>query len=125
MVCYSLVTAQSAAALAKSFETLSGMEYLDVRGNEEIGNKVSFFAALRKCTRLKSLNVLYCSITGESVAELINTIAALQKLQDLDVSGNKEIGKKVSFFQGLSRCTQLKEVCCWNCGVTEKCTDWN
>lgn len=107
------VTIESMAMLTVALRSgaLSNLEHLNL-GRNKIGTEDWFFASLSNCTKLKSLNIIGCFVTAQSVSAMTNVLQlkALPILEQLDVAFNEEFGKSDSFFAALSNCPQLKSL---------------
>lgn len=118
------ITPQSVIALTTVLtdKALSFLEELNLDNNVSVGSDASFFAALRNCPKLKSLDISDCSVNVKSIAALTEVFNSntLSNLEHLDLSYSNQIGNVALFFAALSKCPKLKILCFNYCTINNQ-----
>ncbi|XP_071790625.1 NLR family CARD domain-containing protein 4-like [Asterias amurensis] len=106
--------------VAKSLCGLTNLEELQLIGNTSLGACAATWAhSLRHLKRLKILGMRFCSLTGEDMGYVTDSLGFLPMLTVLILDGNMALGNSVDLWSGqLKNLKSLKELEMGKCALT-------
>ncbi|XP_006150321.2 leucine-rich repeat-containing protein 31 isoform X2 [Tupaia chinensis] len=116
------LTTEDVRALGEALDAIPDLEELNLSWNSEVGGNLPVvFHKVQDRSKIRTLELVECALTPDDGVFVGQLLPALQSLEVLDLSMNRNIGDSLnSIAQGLQRTSSLKVLKLHLCGLSQK-----